>query len=128
MRAANKAIKREYFRLPPINEMKAKLHGAKYFSKLDLSNAYYHLELDKDSRELTTFLSEDGMYRFKRLMFGVNCAPEIFQREMTRILKDFPNVIVYIDDILIFASSLSELRKPGTSDAGFKSEQLDDKP
>lgn len=37
MRAANKAIKREYFRLPPINEMKAKLHGAKFFSKLDLS-------------------------------------------------------------------------------------------
>lgn len=111
MRAANKAIKREYFRLPPIHEMKAKLHGAKVFSKLDLSNAYYHLELDKDSRELTTFLSEDGMYRFKRLMFGVNCAPEIFQREMTRILKDFPNVIVYIDDILIFAKSLAELRK-----------------
>ncbi|XP_062537773.1 uncharacterized protein K02A2.6-like [Armigeres subalbatus] len=111
MRAANKAIKREYFRLPPINEMKTKLHGARYFSKLDLSNAYYHLELEKGSRDLTTFLSEYGMYRFKRLMFGVNCAPEIFQREMTRILKDFPNVIIYIDDILIFAETLPELRK-----------------
>lgn len=111
MRAANKAIKREYFRLPPINEMKSKLHGARFFSKLDLSNAYYHLELDKGSRDLTTFLSEHGMYRFKRLMFGVNCAPEIFQREMTRILKDFPNIIIYIDDILIFAGTLEELRK-----------------
>lgn len=42
-------------------------------------------------------------------MFGVNCAPEIFQREMTRILRDVKNVIIYIDDILIFASSLEEL-------------------
>ncbi|XP_058828315.1 uncharacterized protein K02A2.6-like [Topomyia yanbarensis] len=88
-----------------------KLHGAKYFSKLDLSNAFYHLELSPESRDLTTFLSECGMFRFKRLMFGVNCAPEVFQREMTQILKDVENVIVYIDDILIFARSLEELRK-----------------
>lgn len=110
MRAPNKAIKREYFPLPLMNDMKVKLHGAKFFSKLDLTSAYYHLELCKESRDLTTFLTENGMYRFTRLMFGVNCAPEIFQREMTRILKDFDNIIVYIDDILIFAATLEELR------------------
>ncbi|XP_055547651.1 uncharacterized protein LOC129731571 [Wyeomyia smithii] len=78
MRAPNKAIKREYFRSPIIDEMKVKLHGAKYFTKLDLSDAFYHLELSEDSRVLTTFITENGMYRFTRLMFGVNCAPEIF--------------------------------------------------
>ncbi|XP_058449037.1 uncharacterized protein K02A2.6-like [Malaya genurostris] len=76
----------------------------------DLSNAFYHLELDEESRELTTFLAENGMYRFTRLMFGVNCAPEIFQREMTRLFIGMENVIVYIDDILVFAKSLEELR------------------
>lgn len=111
MRAANKAIKREYFRLPLLNEMKTKLHGAKYFTKLDLTSAYYHLELSQESRELTTFLAESGMYRFTRLMFGVNCAPEIFQREMTRILDGINHVIVYIDDILTFADTLEHLRK-----------------
>ncbi|XP_058816578.1 uncharacterized protein K02A2.6-like [Topomyia yanbarensis] len=111
MRAPNKAIKREYYRLPLIQEMKTKLHGAKYFSKLDLTSAFYHLELAKESRNLTTFLTENGMFRFTRLMFGVNCAPEIFQREMSRILKDIDNVIVYIDDILIFGKTIDELRK-----------------
>lgn len=111
MRAPNRAIKREYFRLPLLDEMKLKLHGAKFFSKLDLTNAFYHLELHEGSRDLTTFLSEDGMYRFTRLMFGVNCAPEIFQREMSRILEGVKNIIVYIDDILIFAENLEELRK-----------------
>lgn len=109
MRAPNRAIKREYFRLPLIQEMKLKLHGAKFFSKLDLTSAFYHLELHQESRDVTTFLAEDGMYRFTRLMFGVNCAPEIFQREMMRILGNVKNVIVYIDDILVFASSLEEL-------------------
>ncbi|XP_065087250.1 uncharacterized protein K02A2.6-like [Ochlerotatus camptorhynchus] len=111
MRAPNRAIKRQYFRLPLVDEMKVKLHGAKYFSKLDLSNAYYHLELSSESRDLTTFLAEDGMYRFTRLMFGVNCAPEVFQREMSRILEEVKNKIVYIDDILLYAETLEELRK-----------------
>ncbi|XP_062556782.1 uncharacterized protein K02A2.6-like [Armigeres subalbatus] len=110
MRAPNRAINREYYRLPLLDEIRVKLHGSKYFSKLDLSNAFYHLELAEESRELTTFLSEDGMYRFTRLMFGVNCAPEIFQREMVRILKDVSNSIVYIDDILLFAETLEELQ------------------
>lgn len=109
MRAPNKAIKRQYFRLPLIEEMKVKLYGAKYFSKFDLSNAYYHLELSNESRDLTTFLAEDGMYRFTRLMFGVNCAPEIFQREISHILEDVENKIVFIDDILVFANTIEEL-------------------
>ena len=96
--------------MPLIDEMKIKLHGAKFFTKLDLSNAYYHLELCKESRDLTTFLSEHGMYRFTRLMFGVNCAPEIFQREMCRLLEGIENIIIYIDDILIFADTLEKLR------------------
>lgn len=109
MRAPNRAIKREYFRLPVLDEMKIKLHGARYFTKLDLKSAYYHLELSNESRDLTTFLAENGMFRFTRLMFGVNCAPEIFQREMSRILESVENKIVYIDDVLLFADSLEEL-------------------
>lgn len=111
MRAPNKAIQREYFRMPLIDEMKIKLHGAKFFTKLDLNNAYHHLELCKESRDLTTFLTETGMYRFTRLMFGVNCAPEIFQREMCRLLEGVENKIVYIDDVLIFADTLDKLRR-----------------
>ncbi|XP_062541853.1 uncharacterized protein K02A2.6-like [Armigeres subalbatus] len=108
MRAPNKAIKREYFRMPVIEEMKIKLHGAKFFTKLDLRNAY--LELCTESRDLTTFLTENGMYRFTRLMFGVNCAPEIFQREMCRLLEGVDNKIVYIDDVLIYADTIEKLR------------------
>lgn len=111
MRAPNRAIKREYYRLPSLNEMRIKLCGAKYFSKVDLSNAFYHLELHEQSRDLTTFLTENGMFRFTRLMFGVNCAPEIFQREMSRILGGVKNTIIYIDDILMYADTLDQLRK-----------------
>lgn len=111
MRGPNTAIKREYFRLPLLDEMRTKLHRAKYFTKLDLKSAYYHLELSNESRDLTTFLAENGMFRFTRLMFGVNCAPEIFQREMSRILERIENKIIYIDDVLIFANTIEESHK-----------------
>lgn len=78
MRGPNRAIKRAFHPLPTREEMRTKLSGARYFSKLDIKSAFYHLELDDDSRELTTFQTERGMRRFDRLMFGVNCAPEIF--------------------------------------------------
>lgn len=71
MRAPNRAINREYFRLPLIEEMKVRLHESAFFAKLDLSNAFYHLELHNESRDLTTFLFAcTGMYRFTSLMFG----------------------------------------------------------
>lgn len=67
--------------------------------------------LDEDSRDLTTFMTPTGPKRFTRLLFGVNCAPENFQREIERILKGCAGTIVYIDDILIFAQSPIELKK-----------------
>lgn len=111
MRGPNKAIRRSFHRLPTIDEMRVKLSGAKAFTKLDLKSAFHHLELDEESRELTTFQTESGMRRFTRLMFGVNCAPEIFQRTMEQILKGIEGVVIFIDDILIFAEDLPELRK-----------------
>lgn len=90
--------------------MKARLVGAKYFTKLDLHSAFHHVVISEKSRDLTTFMAPNGMYRFKRLVFGVNCAPEIFQRIMESILMGIDSVIIYIDDILIFAPTIEQLR------------------
>ena len=110
MKGPNRAIKKPFYHLPTIDDMRVKLTGASIFSKLDLKNAFYHFELDTESRELTTFQTATGMKRFKRLMFGVNCAPETFQREMEDILKNIDGVIVFIDDILIYAENQKALQ------------------
>lgn len=111
MRGPNKAIQRQFHQMPRVDEMKAKLTGSKFFTKLDLHSAFHHVMISEKSRELTTFMAPNGMYRFKRLVFGVNCAPEIFQRIMEGILKDIKDVIIYIDDILIYAATIEQLRE-----------------
>lgn len=109
MKGPNKAIRRTYHRLPTIDDIRRKLTGAKFFTKLDLKSAFHHIKLGKESRKLTTFMGPKGMYRYKRLVFGVNIAPEVFQREMERVLQGIEGIVVYIDDILIFAKSKEEL-------------------
>lgn len=106
MRGPNRAIARFFHRLPTIEEMKSKLAGARWFAKLDIKSAFHHLMLDEESRELTTFQTETGMRRFTRLVFGVNCAPEIFQRTMERKLAGIKGILIYIDDILLYASTV----------------------
>lgn len=106
----NRAIRRRFYKMPTLEFIRTKLAGAKYFTKLDLTSAFHHIKLGEKSKELTTFLGPDGMYRFLRLNFGVSSAPEGFQQKMDEIMQGLHNVLVYVDDILIYASDLTTLR------------------
>ncbi|CAK1597385.1 unnamed protein product [Parnassius mnemosyne] len=108
MRRANTAIQRENHPLPTIEELLPKVREAKIFSKLDIRDAFHHIELHTDSRHITTFITSKGLYRYKRMMFGISCAPEIFQKTLERILLGCEGVINFIDDILIFGKDLLE--------------------
>lgn len=48
-------------------------------------------------------MTRKGLFRYKRLMFGISCAPEIFQKMMEQILSGCDGVLIYIDDIVVFA-------------------------
>ncbi|XP_062541464.1 uncharacterized protein K02A2.6-like [Armigeres subalbatus] len=80
MRVANRAIKREHHLMPTIEDFLPRLKSAKYFSRLDIKDAFHQIELDELSRPVTTFITHRGMYRYKRLMFGVSRASEMFQK------------------------------------------------
>lgn len=108
MRQANKAIIPERHPLPTFEEIMPHLDGCRYFSKIDLVQAFHQLELSPESREITTFVTPNAYYRYKRLMFGMNCAAEIFQREIERVLQGLRGVKVFIDDVLVFAATKEE--------------------
>lgn len=108
MKYPNQAIQREHFPLPMIDTLLNKLRGSKFFSKLDITSAFHHIELHPDSRGITTFMTSKGLMRFKRLMFGINCAPEIFQRVMSEMLAGIEGTIVYIDDIVVSGKTREE--------------------
>ncbi len=65
-----------------------KFAGAKVFSKLDTKHGYWGILLDKSSKELTTFNSLNGKYRFRRLPFSLRVSQDIFQQKMDQILSE----------------------------------------
>lgn len=74
-----KANVRERHPIPVIDEILEDLTGATVFSKLDLKWGYHQIELEPESRSLTTFVTHTGLWRYKRLMFGISSASEIYQ-------------------------------------------------
>ena len=89
----------------------ARLAKGSIFSKLDCNSGFWQIPINVELRNLTTFLSPQGRFWFCRLPFGLTSAPEIFQREMSRILVDIDQVIVHMDDILIASETLESHNK-----------------
>lgn len=102
MRVANRAIKRERHPSPTVDDIIAAVNNAELFSKLDLKNGYHQLELDEESRNITTFSTHNGIWRYKRLNFGICLAAEKFQQVISELLADIENVLNISDDIFIF--------------------------
>ena len=89
--------------LPKIDEMYAKLKGAKVFSTIDLRSGYHHIALEKSSRAKTAFVMPFGKYKFLMVPFGLAQAPAYFQLLMNKVLKGLKFAMTYLDDIIVFS-------------------------
>ena len=80
--------------LPRVEELFTKLSGGKHFTTLDLSQAYHQIELDEESRDLTTINTPLGLFRYVRCPYGISTAPSMFQRIMDT-LRTFRTVQLF---------------------------------
>ena len=108
LRGLNRAIKREHYTLPTVDDIVAKMAGGKMFSSLDAASGYYQMKLDEESQKLTTFIGPKGRYCFKRVPFGISSASEIFQSKINEFLEGIDGVIAYQDDVIVTGRSKSE--------------------
>ena len=108
MRIPNKAIQRVRRPIPTPEEVLQDLTGAKFFSKIDLNSAYHQIRLDPESRDITTFTTHCGNFRYTTLMFGVNSACEDFQYTMSKELEDLSGVKNISDDIIVYGKDEEE--------------------
>ena len=85
--------------------------GNRYFARLDLEAAYHQVPLAEDSRSLTTVITHIGTYKFTRMPFVIKSAPSVFQRIMSELVGDCSGTLVYLDDILVAASTRRRYRR-----------------
>ena len=90
--------------LPKIDELFARLKGAKVFSTIDLRQGYHHIALTDESIPKTAFATPWGKWEFLKCPFGLNQAPAYFMALINRVLEGCEAFsTVYMDNILIFS-------------------------
>ena len=80
LRKPNEAFIEDKFLPHTVDEMLSEMPGATHFSKLGLKSAYPQLELDPESRDLTAFITHEGVFRFCIVCLGLSSAPSCFQK------------------------------------------------
>ena len=91
--------------MPTIKEVIGDLNGAIVFSKLDLNQGYNQLGLAPESRYITTFSTQVGLRRFKRLNFLISSVAEIFHNSICEALSGIKGAINVSDDILVYGKT-----------------------
>ena len=100
--------------LPLISEIMDKIKGAKYFTKFDVRWGYNNIRIRKEDQWKAAFKTNRGLFELTVMFFGMCNSPATFQAMMDSIFADMIEgciVIVYMDDILIFAKTQEELEQ-----------------
>ncbi|KAL6491410.1 hypothetical protein MHYP_G00017550 [Metynnis hypsauchen] len=100
----------DQYTTPCIEDALNALTGSQWFSVLDLRSGYYQIAMSEEDKEKTAFLCPLGFFQFERMPQGITGAPATFQRLMEKAVGDMNllQVLVYLDDLIIFGKTLEE--------------------
>ena len=112
-RRVNDITIKDAFPLPRIDDSVEKLSGCKYFTSLDMGNAFWQVRMEPKSRQATAFVTHDALWEWTVMPFGLCNATSTFQRLMSKVLSSLVNtmgniVLCYVDDILIASATATD--------------------
>src|SRR5699024_3395887 len=85
-RKLNEITESEYFPMPVISDISDRLLHARYFTTLDISAGYHHVEVAQEDRKATAFVTCNNLYQWTRIPFGMKNSGIVFQRVIYNIL------------------------------------------
>jgi hypothetical protein len=109
-RSLNDAIVKNKYPLPRVEDLLDQMSGARIFSKIDLRSGYHQMRIRPSDIPKTDSSTRYGLYEFTVMSFGLTNAPAYFMNLMNKVFMEYLDrfVVVFIDDILIYAKSESD--------------------
>ena len=87
--------------LPKPEDMFATLGSCKVFSKIDLKQAFQQLTMTDESQSICTLSTHLGLFRPKRLPYGIASSPALWQLTMDKMFAGLQGTFCFVDDILV---------------------------
>ena len=116
----NKAIQRNHYPTPTVEEIATKMSKARLFSVVDAKDGFLQVALDESSSYLTTCWTPFGRIRWLRMPFGISSAPEEWQRRIDHCFEGLDNTQVIADDTIIYGSGENDAEADKSHDTAFR--------
>ena len=107
----NGKVMDEDYPIPDMETIFQNLHGASYLGKIDLSDAYYQIELDEEAKDICTINTSQGLFKMCRLPQGLKNSSSIFQICIESTLKVIKGVVIFQNDVLVYGTTKEQFDK-----------------
>ena len=104
----NEQLKNPSWPMPHMFETLTRLGQSRFFSTLDLKSGYHQIRVAQGDQHKTAFTTPWACFEFLVMPFGIKTAPSHFMRVMQRVLHGLPNVVAYLDDVLVHSATFDE--------------------
>ena len=105
----NKVLEWIRYPIPNKNDPVHRLSEAMVFSKFNMKSGFWQIQISENDRYKIDFTTPFGHYEWNVMPFGLKNAPSEFQNIMNDIFNSFSHfTVVYIDDVLVYSSSIDE--------------------
>ena len=107
----NNLTLKDAYPLPRIDESLDNLSGNAWFSTLDLCSGYWQVSVKKEDRPKTAFVTRKGLFQFRKMPFGLTCAPATFQRLMETVMAglQWEICLIYLDDVIVVGRTFEHM-------------------
>ena len=106
-RKVNALTKPDSYPLPRIEDCIDRIGHSKYVSKFDMLKGYWQVPLSERAKEISAFVTPDGLYQYKVMPFGMRNVPATFQRFINQVTAEVEGCEAYIDDVIIYSDNWS---------------------
>ena len=110
----NKITIKNSYPLLLVSDVLTRLCDTEWFTTLDLRWGFNNIRLKEGDEWKVAFSTNRGLFEPLIMFFGLCNSPATFQTMMNNILRPFINcneAVCYMDDILIYSSSLMDHRR-----------------
>lgn len=113
LRALNQFVQPRHFKMEGLPSIPTLLRRGDFLTKLDIKDAFFHVPIASEHRDLFRFVWKGRQYRFRAMPFGLSSAPRVFTKLLKPVVgflrsKLMIRCVIYLDDLLIIAGTLEE--------------------